>query len=106
MRIHEFLSFFLQHSRRRHLLLILFGVLSGLSSIGLLALINYILQKPAYSSFTIAAAFIALLAGKIVMTSLSQFEMVRFTQDVIFDLCMTLCRKVTQVPFRLIEDKG
>jgi putative ATP-binding cassette transporter len=106
MRIHEFLSFFLQHSKRRHLLLILFGLLSGLSSIGLLALINYILQKPAYSSFTLGLVFITLLVGKIVMTSLSQFAMVRFTQDTIFDLCMTLCRKLTQAPFRFLEDKG
>ena len=84
MRVHEFLSFFLQYSKRRHFLLVLSGMLSGLSSIGLLALINYILQKPEYSSFTIGLAFIALLTGKIVMTSLSQFAMVRFTQDAIF----------------------
>jgi putative pyoverdin transport system ATP-binding/permease protein len=106
MRVHEFLSFFLQYSKRRHFLLVLSGMLSGLSSIGLLALINYILQKPEYSSFTIGLAFIALLTGKIVMTSLSQFAMVRFTQDAIFDLCMTLCRKLTQAPFRLLEGKG
>jgi putative ATP-binding cassette transporter len=87
-------------------LMALTGFLAGLSSVGLLAVINRMLSEPSAVPAALAAAFIALVAVKIFTNWLSQILLVKFAQEVILDIGIRLCRKVLQTPLRVLERHG
>ncbi|MBX3327337.1 MAG: cyclic peptide export ABC transporter [Nitrospira sp.] len=82
------------------------GVLSGLLSAGVLALINYLLHHPSDHSLLFVLAFIGLVAGKILANLGSHILLVRFSQDTILDLSLSLCAKIVRAPLLRSERRG
>ncbi len=87
-------------------LMALTGLVAGLSSVGLLAIINRILSQPASVPATLAAGFIGLMAAKVFTNWLSQILLVKFAQEAILSIGLRLCRKVIQAPLRVLERQG
>jgi len=87
-------------------LMVCVGVLSGLLSAGVLALINHVLHHPSDRSLFVVMGFIALVAGKLLANLGSQILLVRFAQDTILDLSLSLCAKIVQAPLRRSEQRG
>ena len=87
-------------------LMALTGLVAGLSSVGLLAIINRILSMPASVPATLAAGFIGLMAAKVFTNWLSQILLVKFAQEAILKIGLRLCRKVIQAPLRVLERQG
>ena len=82
------------------------GVLSGLLSAGVLALINHVLHHPSDHSFLVMLGFLLLAAGKILSTLWSKLLLVRFSQDTILDISLSLCAKIVRAPLRRSEQRG
>jgi ABC-type multidrug transport system fused ATPase/permease subunit len=87
-------------------LMICIGVLSGLLSAGVLALINHLLHHPSDHSFLVMLGFLLLVAGKILSTLWSKLLLVRFSQDTILDISLSLCAKIVRAPLRRSEQRG
>jgi putative ATP-binding cassette transporter len=106
LQIPAFVKFILQRSRTMAWLMIGVGVLSGLLSAGVLALINHVLHHPSDHSFLVMLGFLLLVAGKILSTLWSKLLLVRFSQDTILDLSLSLCAKIVRAPLRRSEQRG
>lgn len=106
MRFARFLRFIVQRSRSMAWLMVCVGVLSGLLSAGVLALINYVLHHSSNHSLLVLLGFVGLVAGKILANLGSQLLLVRFAQDTILDLSLSLCAKIVRAPLRRSEQRG
>lgn len=106
MRLGRFLHFIVQRSKSVIWLMICVGVLSGLLSAGVLALINHVLHHPSEPSLLLLLGFIALVIGKLLSNLGSQILLVRFAQDTILDLSLSLCAKIVRAPLRRSEERG
>jgi len=106
MPFRRFLRFVVQRSRTMAWLLVCAGVLSGLLSAGVLALINHMLHRSSDHSFLVILGFAALVAGKLLSNLWSQLLLVRFSQDTILDLSLSLCAKILRAPLRRSEQRG
>jgi putative ATP-binding cassette transporter len=82
------------------------GVLSGLLSAGVLALINYVLHHPSDHSLLVLLGFIGLVVCKILANLGSQVLLVRFSQDTILNLSLSLCAKIVRAPLLRSEQRG
>ncbi len=82
------------------------GVLSGLMSAGVLALINHVLHRSSDHSLPMVLGFAALVIGKLLSNLWSQLLLVRFSQDTILDLSLSLCAKIVRAPLRRSEQRG
>jgi putative pyoverdin transport system ATP-binding/permease protein len=102
----RFLYFIVQRSRSMAWLMVCVGVLSGVLSAGVLALINYVLHHPSDHSSQVVLGFVVLVAGKILSSLGSQLLLVRFSQDTILDLSLSLCQKIVRAPLRRSEQRG
>jgi len=87
-------------------LMVCVGVLSGVLSAGVLALINYVLHHPSDHSLLVMLGFVILVTGKILSNLGSQLLLVRFSQDTILDLSLSLCAKIVRAPLRRSEQRG
>ena len=106
MPFRRFLHFVVQRSRTMAWLLVCAGILSGLLSAGVLALINHMLHRSSDHSFLVILGFAALVAGKLLSNLWSQLLLVRFSQDTILDLSLSLCAKILRAPLRHSEQRG
>lgn len=106
MRLGRFLYFVVQQSRSMSGLMVCVGVSSGLLSAGVLALINHVLHHPADRSILIVLGFVCLVAGKLLANFGSQILLVRFAQDTILALSLSLCTKIVRAPLRRSEQRG
>ncbi|HSL02298.1 MAG TPA: cyclic peptide export ABC transporter [Nitrospiraceae bacterium] len=106
MPFRRFLHFVVQRSRTMAWLMVCVGILSGLLSAGVLALINHVLHHPSDHSFPVMLGFVALVAGKLLSNLWSQLLLVRFSQDRILDLSLSLCAKIVRAPLRRSEQRG
>jgi putative ATP-binding cassette transporter len=106
MPFRRFLHFVVQRSRSMAWLMVCVGVLSGVLSAGVLALINYVLHHPSDHSLLVMLGFVVLVAGKILSNLASQLLLVRFSQDTILDLSLSLCAKIVRTPLRRSEQRG
>jgi len=107
MRSWRLLRFLLERARGTLALLVGAGLVAGLCSAALLALITRALTDAGASTPWLLAAGFALLAfGKIGATLLAQLLLVRFSQGTILELSLTLARKLLDAPLRLIERRG
>jgi putative ATP-binding cassette transporter len=102
----RFFRFVVQRARTMAWLMVCAGVLSGLMSAGLLALINHVLHHVSDRSFLVTLGFLVLVAGKLLSNLWSQLLLVRFSQDTILDLSLTLCAKIVRAPLRRSEQRG
>ena len=106
MPFRRFLHFVVQRSRSMAWLMVCVGVLSGVLSAGVLALINHVLHHPSDHSLLVMLGFVVLVAGKILSNLGSQLLLVRFSQDTILDLSLSLCAKIVRAPLRRSEQRG
>ena len=82
------------------------GLLSGLCSAGVLALINRVLHRSDDQGWWLALAFVAVVSGKLLTQVASQLMLTRFSQDTTLDLSLALCEKILKAPFRRTEEQG
>jgi putative ATP-binding cassette transporter len=106
MRTSRFVIFLLEGARPMVFLMAITGLVAGLSSVGLLAIINRILSDPASVPAVLAAGFIGLVMVKVFTNWLSQILLVKFAQEAILNIGIRLCRKVTRAPLRALERHG
>ena len=106
MRFGRFFRFVVQRSSSIAWLMLGIGVLSGLMSAGVLALINYVVHHPSDHSLLVLLGFVGLVAGKILSDHGSHIMLVRFSQDTILDLSLSLCAKILRAPLRRSEQRG
>ncbi len=102
----RFFRFIVQRSSSMAWLMLGVGVLSGLLSAGVLALINYVVHHPSDHSLLVLLGFVGLVAGKILAHLGSQVLLVRFSQDTILDLSLSLCAKILRAPLLRSEQRG
>lgn len=102
----RFFRFVVQRSGSMAWLMLCAGVLSGLLSAGVLALINYVLHHPSDHSLLVLLGFVGLVAGKILANLGSHVLLVRFSQDTILDLSLSLCAKIVRAPLLRSERRG
>lgn len=98
--------FFMRYSRRYVLLAVLTGIISGLSSTGLLALINAALKSTSYKVSSLMLAFVALCLVVALSRIASELLLSRIAQKAMYELRLKLCNQVLQVPLRRLEEIG
>lgn len=101
-----FIRFLYQRSRSMMLAMIGVGILSGMCSAGVLALINRVLQHGSGDEWLLAVGFLAIVSGKLVAQVTSQLMLTRFSQDTTLELSLALCQKILSAPFRRTEVQG
>ncbi len=99
------IRFLLRESRRTLLLSILTGVISGASSVGLIALVQAELARNQRSSWSIAIAFLGLCVLAQLTRIVAQTSMVRLAQDSVARLATHLCRKILSIPLARFEER-
>jgi putative ATP-binding cassette transporter len=102
----KFFKYLFRVSRRTVILAIIFGIISGASSTGLLALVSVALTRGGLSAGTLFWSFI----GLCVVMSLSKFAadllLVWLGQEAIFKLRLKLGRQILASPLRKLEEIG
>ena len=86
--------------------LLVTGLLSGICSAGLLAVINVLVHQTGGLPRALALLFVALACVKIATHCLSQLSLVYLAQDTILELGLKLCAQVTRTSLRTLEKKG
>jgi putative ATP-binding cassette transporter len=85
------------------------GLLSGIASAGLIAVVNaalHVSNSRFGSRSMMALVFFALMLVKIGGSVGSSLLLGRLSQEYVLDLCTTLCRRVIATPFRDLEEIG
>ena len=78
LKMYRFFQFLLRGARTMMVLMIVTGLLAGLSSVGLLAVINKLINGAGSTSQAFAVAFIGLALLKVLTNYLSQLLLVSF----------------------------
>ena len=87
-------------------IIIVAGVISGLSNTLLIATINNTLNQTQTSTSTLVLTFIALCLSLAFLRFLSGAVLVRLMQKVVVSLRLGLCSKILNAPLRLLEELG
>ena len=98
MNVSRFVRFLFDGARPMIALMILTGLIAGLSSVGLLAIINRLLSHSDAIPRGLAAALIGVVVLKVLANWISQLLLVKFAQETILDIGIRLCRKVLRAP--------
>src|SRR4051794_10398441 len=98
------LSFLLRASRGVIALSLVAGLVSGVSGVGLIALIHAELGRTTTSSSRLGLAFGGLCLVAALARVIAQTSMVRIGQETVFKLCLHICRKILSVPLRRFEE--
>ena len=106
MNLSRLVQFLLRGPKRTLLVLLVTGLLSGICSAGLLAVINVLVHQTGRLPRALALIFVALACVKIATHGLSQLSLVYLAQDTILDLGLKLCAQVTRTSLRTLEKKG
>ncbi|MET0515921.1 MAG: cyclic peptide export ABC transporter [Nitrospiraceae bacterium] len=106
MNVSRFVRFLFDGAKPMAALMIVTGLIAGLSSVGLLAIINRLLSHSDAIPRGLAAAFIGLVVLKVLANWISQLLLVKFAQETILDIGIRLCRKVLCAPLRALERHG
>jgi len=99
-------AFLLQNARGTVIMMTASGVITGLLSAGILALVTHAVSKMNQISALLIVAFIVVAAAKIIANAVTQLLLVRFSQTTILELSLDLCAKILRAPLRVIERKG
>ena len=106
MNLSRLVQFLLRGPKWTLLVLLVTGLLSGICSAGLLAVINALVHQPRGLPRALALMFVALACVKIAAHCLSQLSLVYLAQDTILELGLKLCAQVTRTSLRTLEKKG
>jgi putative ATP-binding cassette transporter len=96
----------LRASRRTVVFAILTGIISGISSASLIALISTALTRPEGSLGRLGLSFIALCLVVLLAGIASQILLIYQGQRVVYDLRMKLAREITLAPLHKLEEIG
>ncbi|MFP5265679.1 MAG: cyclic peptide export ABC transporter [Blastocatellia bacterium] len=99
------LTFFLSTSKKTVILAVVTGLLSGMTSAGLIALINSTLHG-SHSGERLALSFAALAVAAIISGAASQLLLMHMVQHTIYDLRTSLSRRIMASPLRHLEEIG
>ncbi len=99
-------TFLLRGSRGAMALMVCAGALSGLFSVGVIAVISRALHPDGLSPALLISGFALLVAAKIATGVVSQFLLTRFSQGTILDLSLSLCTRILCTPLRRLERRG
>jgi putative ATP-binding cassette transporter len=100
------IQFLLRNSRGFVVLITLVGIIGGLCNAGLIALINAALTNPDIPLPALMGSFIGLCLLTLVTNVISQFLLLRLSQDAILELRLRLSRQILKAPLRRIEEAG
>lgn len=100
------ISYLWRTSPTAFVLSILAGVISGITSTGLLAVIGLALSGEGYSRNQLALAFVLLALAKLSLAIFSAAVLVRLSQRAVFTLRMQLSRQILSSPLRRLEESG
>jgi putative ATP-binding cassette transporter len=100
------IQFLLRNSRGFVVLITLIGVIGGLCNAGLIALINAALTNQDVPLPALMISFAGLCVLTLASNIISQFLLVRLSQDAILDLRLRLSRQILKAPLRRIEEAG
>ena len=102
----KMIGFFIKYSPGYMFLAILVGALGGISSAGLMAVVNARLSGAPASSWTSVWSFTGLVLIVLMTSYTSRVLMAHLSQWSIFDLRLRLARKTLDVPLRELEEAG
>lgn len=85
---------------------VVLGAVSGLASIGLIALIYLVLRSPNTPTAYLAAAFASLCLVFLLTRVASQLLLIRISQDTVSRLRLHLCQRIVAVPLGRLEELG
>jgi len=106
MNLSRLVRFLLRGPKRTLLVLLATGLLSGVCSAGLLAVINVLVHQTGGVPRALALLFAALAVAKIAAHGVSQLSLVYLVQDAVLHLGLKLCAQVTRTSLRTLEKKG
>ncbi|HEV7505656.1 MAG TPA: cyclic peptide export ABC transporter [Thermoanaerobaculia bacterium] len=96
----------LRFARLQTFLLIGTGVIAGLASTGLLAVINAKLARSGGAAGDLAWMFVGLCVVLPLARFASTYFLAVLSQGIVFDLRMSLCRRILAAPLRALEEVG
>jgi putative pyoverdin transport system ATP-binding/permease protein len=102
----ELIRLLFRTSWQRLTLSLLAGFVSGMSSAGLIALINLALQRSTVPFSILALAFLGLCGALFASATISQILLVRLAEQIILNLRLSLTRQILACPLRQLEDVG
>lgn len=105
MKMLHLAGFLFKHAPRTAAIMVGAGLVSGSAGAGVLIVINQFLHRPDDGAW-LMGLFGLLVAAKITATALSQILVVRFSQDAILKLSLSLCERIASAPLEVIERKG
>ncbi len=106
MNLSRLVQFLLRGPKWTLLVLLVTGLLSGICSAGLLAVINALVHQTGGLPRALALMFVALACVKIAAHCLSHLSLVYLAQETILELGLKLCAQVTRTSLRTLEKKG
>ena len=106
MNLSRLVRFLLRGPKRTLLVLLATGLLSGVCSAGLVAVVNVLVHQTGGVPRALALLFAALAVAKIAAHGVSQLSLVYLVQDAVLDLGLKLCAQVTRTSLRTLEKKG
>jgi putative pyoverdin transport system ATP-binding/permease protein len=98
------LRFLLRESRGVVVLSVIAGIVSGASSVGLIALVHAELSRNHPSAWRLAVAFTALCLLAQIARILAQGAIIRLAQGSVARMALHLCRRILAVPLRQFEE--
>ena len=106
MNLSRLVRFLLKGPKRTLLVLLATGLLAGVCSVGLLAVINVLIHQTGGVPRALALLFAALAVAKIAAHGVSQLSLVYLVQDAVLDLGLKLCAQMTRSSLRTLEKQG
>ena len=100
------LSFYFSYSRWVVIASMTAGVLAGISSASLIALIAVFVANPQKPTLGFVLTFVGLSLFDMAAVFVANTLSVRLSQATVLDLRMRICRKVLSAPLRLLEEIG
>jgi putative pyoverdin transport system ATP-binding/permease protein len=101
----KLLLYLFKKCRREVLLVALLGLAGGLSSAGLLAVVNRVVHQGA-GGWRLPGAFALVAVVKILCALSSSFLLIHMSQNSVLDLCDELCARILEAPYQEIERFG
>jgi putative ATP-binding cassette transporter len=106
MNLSRLARFLLRGPKQTLLVLLATGLLSGICSAGLLAVINGLVHQTGGRHRAVVLMFAALAIAKIAAHGLSQLALVYLVQDAVLELGLKLCAQMTRTSLRTLEKRG
>lgn len=87
-------------------LIVLMSIVSGVSSIGLIAVVNAIIRHNGMPTAKLIAAYLGMCLVFPLSRIISESLLIRFSQRAGLEIRMHLCQKMVSAPLRVIEEIG